>query len=205
MRQAGMKVDTWGYEIISSKHLVGNCVINGRHSMVREREALHCSHTQRQMYRQKETDGKTSLFYVWCAGIHFTFSPHHHRTPAFLSRAHTHKRAHAHSLSVCLSVSLSLSHTHTHTYSLNSLTIIGIESAVVGQVFCLVEAQVPLAHHVGGVPSFLHLIRQGGAVQRKAVGLGWPDDAVLQSRVDLRHKTHDLRHRTHDLRHRNTT
>ena len=112
-----MKVDTWGYEIISSKHLVGNCVINGRHSMVREREALHCSHTQRQMYRQKETDGKTSLFYVWCAGIHFTFSPHHHRTPASLSRAHTHKRAHAHSLSVCLSLSLSLSHTHTHIFT----------------------------------------------------------------------------------------
>ena len=35
MRQAGMKVDTWGYEIISSKHLVGICVINGRHNMVK--------------------------------------------------------------------------------------------------------------------------------------------------------------------------
>ena len=39
MRQAGLKVDTWGYEIISSKHLVGKCVMNGRHNMVeRERE-----------------------------------------------------------------------------------------------------------------------------------------------------------------------
>ena len=34
MRQAGMMVDTWGYEIISSKHLVGKCVTNGRHDMV---------------------------------------------------------------------------------------------------------------------------------------------------------------------------
>ena len=33
MRQAGMKVDTWSYEIISSKHLVGKCVINGRHNI----------------------------------------------------------------------------------------------------------------------------------------------------------------------------
>ena len=31
MRQAGMKVDTCGYEIISSKHLAGKCVIKGRH------------------------------------------------------------------------------------------------------------------------------------------------------------------------------
>ena len=34
MRQAGMKVDMWGYEIISSKHLVGKCAINGRRNMV---------------------------------------------------------------------------------------------------------------------------------------------------------------------------
>ena len=35
-----MKVDTWGYGIISSKHLVGKCVINGRYNMVkRERES----------------------------------------------------------------------------------------------------------------------------------------------------------------------
>ena len=31
-----MRVDTWGYEIISSKHyLVGKCVMNGRHNMVK--------------------------------------------------------------------------------------------------------------------------------------------------------------------------
>ena len=35
MRQAGTMVDTWGYEIISSKHLVGKRVINGRHNMVK--------------------------------------------------------------------------------------------------------------------------------------------------------------------------
>ena len=35
MRQAGMKVDTWGHEIISSKDLVGKCMINGRHNMVK--------------------------------------------------------------------------------------------------------------------------------------------------------------------------
>ena len=35
MRKAGMKVDTLGYEIISSKHLVGKCVISGRHNMVK--------------------------------------------------------------------------------------------------------------------------------------------------------------------------
>ena len=28
-----IQVDTWGFEVISSKHLVGKCVINGRHSM----------------------------------------------------------------------------------------------------------------------------------------------------------------------------
>ena len=33
MRQAGMKVATWGYEIISSKHLVDKCVINGRNNI----------------------------------------------------------------------------------------------------------------------------------------------------------------------------
>ena len=32
MKQAGMKVDTWGYKIISSIHLVGKCVTNGRHN-----------------------------------------------------------------------------------------------------------------------------------------------------------------------------
>ena len=32
MRQAGMKVDKWGYEIIISKHLVGKCVMDGRHN-----------------------------------------------------------------------------------------------------------------------------------------------------------------------------
>ena len=35
MRQAGMGVDTRGYEIISSKiYLVGKCVMNGRDNMV---------------------------------------------------------------------------------------------------------------------------------------------------------------------------
>ena len=30
-----MRVNTWGYEIISSKHcLVGKCMMNGRHNMV---------------------------------------------------------------------------------------------------------------------------------------------------------------------------
>ena len=33
-----MKVNTWGYDIISSKHLVGKCVINGRHNMLRDRQ-----------------------------------------------------------------------------------------------------------------------------------------------------------------------
>ena len=107
---------------------------------------------------------------------------------------HTHTHTHTHTRT--------RARAHTHTYLFNSLTIIGIEPAVSGQIFCLVEAQVPLAHHVGGVPSFLHLIRQGGAVQRKAVGLGWPDDAVLQSRADLRHKTHDLGHKTHNPGHK---
>ena len=35
MRQAEMKMDTRGYEIVSSKHLVGKCVINGRHNKVK--------------------------------------------------------------------------------------------------------------------------------------------------------------------------
>ena len=35
MRQAGMKVDTWGYDIISRQHLVGKCVIHGRHNTVK--------------------------------------------------------------------------------------------------------------------------------------------------------------------------
>ena len=35
MGQAEMRVDAWGYEIISSKHyFVGKCVTNRRHNMV---------------------------------------------------------------------------------------------------------------------------------------------------------------------------
>ena len=45
-----MKVDTWGYEIISSKHLVGKCVINGRDEMVKRfrRVAMTKYNMQRQ-------------------------------------------------------------------------------------------------------------------------------------------------------------
>ena len=47
--QAGMKVDTWGYEIISSKHLVGKCVLNGRDNIVKR---------FRRVTRDRQTEGK---------------------------------------------------------------------------------------------------------------------------------------------------
>ena len=35
-----MRVDTWGYEIISSQdYLVGKCLVNGRHNMVEQNVA----------------------------------------------------------------------------------------------------------------------------------------------------------------------
>ena len=50
-----MKVDTWGYEIISNKHLVGKCVINGREMekgmpahMYTPTHARECIYTHRQ-------------------------------------------------------------------------------------------------------------------------------------------------------------
>ena len=39
MRQAGMKLDTLGFEIMNNKHyLVGKCVTNGSHNKVERRE-----------------------------------------------------------------------------------------------------------------------------------------------------------------------
>ena len=58
-RQAGMKVHTYtcGYEIISSKHLVGQCVINRRHNKtVQARRRERERHTERERERERERD-----------------------------------------------------------------------------------------------------------------------------------------------------
>ena len=53
-----MKVDTWGYEIISSKHLVGKCVINGRHNIVKRfrRVTITEFNMQRERERERQRD-----------------------------------------------------------------------------------------------------------------------------------------------------
>ena len=57
----------------------------------------------------------------------------------------------------------------------------GMEPPVVGQELLLVEAQVPLAHEVCGVPRLLQLVCYGGTVGRQRVGLGGPDDLMLKT------------------------
>ena len=60
--QAGMKVDTWDYEIISSKHLVGKCVLNGRDNIVKRfRRVTRERQTDRGEEREREgqTDRQT--------------------------------------------------------------------------------------------------------------------------------------------------
>ncbi|TNN55082.1 hypothetical protein EYF80_034711 [Liparis tanakae] len=56
-----------------------------------------------------------------------------------------------------------------------------VEAALGGQAATLVEAQVPLAHHVGGVACLLELLGQGDIFQGEAVGLGSSDDGVLKA------------------------
>ena len=51
-----MKVDTWGYEIISSKHLVGKCVINGRHNIVKRFRRVTITEFNMQRERERETE-----------------------------------------------------------------------------------------------------------------------------------------------------
>lgn len=60
-----------------------------------------------------------------------------------------------------------------------------------GQAVLLVHAQVPLAHHVGGVARLLQELGQQLLVQRDAVGLTRPDDLVLHARVDLPAQEHE--------------
>lgn len=48
-----------------------------------------------------------------------------------------------------------------------------------------VEAQVPLAHQVGGVPGLAEPLGQRVHVWRQTAGLAGPDDGVLEARVDL--------------------
>lgn len=60
-----------------------------------------------------------------------------------------------------------------------------VEATLGGHAATLVEAQVPLAHHVGGVARLLELLGQGDIFQGQAVGLGSSDDGVLKACVDL--------------------
>ena len=53
-----MKVDTWGYEIISSKHLVGKCVLNGRDNIVKRFRRV-TRNRQTEGKRERETDRQT--------------------------------------------------------------------------------------------------------------------------------------------------
>lgn len=61
----------------------------------------------------------------------------------------------------------------------------GVKAALGGHAAAFVEAQVPLAHHVGGVPRLPELLWQCDVLQGQTVGLGGPDDRVLEARVDL--------------------
>lgn len=64
-------------------------------------------------------------------------------------------------------------------------TKVGVKAAACGQAVLLVHAQVPLAHHVRGVPRLLHQLGQQLLLQRDAGRLTGPDDLVLHARVDL--------------------
>lgn len=44
---------------------------------------------------------------------------------------------------------------------------------------------MPLSNHVSGVANFLKALRERDHIQRKAVGLTWPDDGVLEACVYL--------------------
>lgn len=44
---------------------------------------------------------------------------------------------------------------------------------------------MPLPNHVSGVADFLKALRERDHIQRKAVGLTWPDDGVLEASVNL--------------------
>ena len=63
----------------------------------------------------------------------------------------------------------------------SQVSVVGIEPPVGGQVLVLVEAEVPLAHSVGPVARLPQFVCQCRAVPGQGVGLGGPDDAVLQS------------------------
>lgn len=65
-------------------------------------------------------------------------------------------------------------------------TKVRVKAAACWQAVLLVHAQVPLAHHVCGVPRLLHQLGQQFLLQRDTVGLTGPDDLVLHARVDLR-------------------
>ena len=60
-----------------------------------------------------------------------------------------------------------------------------LEAAVRGQAAPAAEAQVPLAHHVGGVAGLPQALGQGGVAQWQAEGLERPDHGVLEACVDL--------------------
>ena len=62
---------------------------------------------------------------------------------------------------------------------------VGVEASASGQALLLVEAQVPLADHVGGVAELLQSLGEGDLVKGQAVGLAGPDDGVLQASVNL--------------------
>lgn len=60
-----------------------------------------------------------------------------------------------------------------------------VEATASGQALLLVEAQVPLADHVGGVAELLQSLGEGDLVEGQAVGLTGTDDGVLQAGVNL--------------------
>ena len=60
-----------------------------------------------------------------------------------------------------------------------------LEAAVGGQAAPVAEAQVPLAHHVGGVAGLPQALGQGGVIHGQAEGLAGPDDGVLEACVYL--------------------
>lgn len=75
----------------------------------------------------------------------------------------------------------------------------GVKAPASGQALLPVEAQVPLAHHVGRITGLLELLGQRHLVQGQAVGLPRADDGVLKSCVDLVPGHKSGGHRRHEV------
>ncbi len=65
----------------------------------------------------------------------------------------------------------------------------GIKATLRRHTATLIEAKVPLSHHMSRVPSVLQFLRKGDVLQREAIRLSGSDDGMLEASVDLISKT----------------